>query len=229
MKHPVRHILKAIIYWDYALLVLVFFLIFVIPVFPARIHSELYNIFITLIYIFAAMAVGREKRYYVALALTLIILEWLSSILELSLINQFSKALSIIFFILIVINFIRQVARAKHVDARVILDAVNGYLLLAIVFSILVTLIMHFNPQAYNFPASDAVEPEVNQVFTDHMYYTLVTITTLGYGDMVPVATYAKSLATLISVSGQFYVAILIAMLVGKYASQRAKTRDEKN
>jgi hypothetical protein len=48
-------------------------------------------------------------------------------------------------------------------------------------------------------------------------------MTTVGYGDITPVSSAAKSLSNFISVSGQLYIAIIIAMLVGKFAS---KTND---
>ena len=56
---------------------------------------------------------------------------------------------------------------------------------------------------------------------SDMIYYAAVTMTTLGYGDMVPTSPIAKSLSTLIAVTGQFYIAILVAMLVGKFIAQQ--------
>lgn len=51
-------------------------------------------------------------------------------------------------------------------------------------------------------------------------YYSFVTITTLGYGDVTPVSTQARSLALLEAVLGQLYIAILIARLVGSHLAQ---------
>jgi len=52
------------------------------------------------------------------------------------------------------------------------------------------------------------------------LYFSMVTFTTLGYGDMTPQTSAGMSLATLIAVTGQIYVAVIIAMLVGKFSSQ---------
>jgi hypothetical protein len=142
-------------------------------------------------------------------------------LLNLELINDLSRGFTVIFFIFIVFNFIVGIARAKLVSAKVILDAINGYLLLAIVFSILIALAMRVDPQAFNFPEAAGEAAGNKERFIDYMYYSLVSITTLGYGDIVPKVAFAKSLATLISITGQFYIAILVALLVGKYASQR--------
>ena len=57
--------------------------------------------------------------------------------------------------------------------------------------------------------------------FSEYLYFTFVTFTTLGYGDIVPLTPLARSISILISVCGPLYLAIIIAMLVGKYASQK--------
>lgn len=224
MKHYLKRILSTLVYWDYTLLIFVFFLIFIVPFFPERLHARFYDITITLIYIIAALSIGRKgEKYTVPLAIVLMALQWLSSMLGLNLINAISKVFTIIFFILIVINYIIGIAKAKNVNAEVILNAINGYLLIGIVFSILVGLIMHLDPQAFNFPLETSDTLRLREQFVNYIYYSLVTMTTLGYGDIVPKAPYAKSLATFISITGQFYIAILVALLVGKFAATRNK------
>lgn len=223
MKSLLRKIFLSIVYWDFSLLIMVVFLIFVIPLFPNTSHPRLYDIFFTLIYVFAAMAVGRKNKFILWFAVALIILEWISSELDFVLIHDISRSLSMIFFIIIVIYFIAGIAKAKKVDAKIILDAINGYLLLSILFSIIIALIMRHNPQAFNFPLADENSTGGTVEFVNYMYYSLVSISTLGYGDIVPIAPYAKSLATFISICGQFYIAILLALLVGKYAASQNK------
>ena len=53
-------------------------------------------------------------------------------------------------------------------------------------------------------------------------YYSFVTMTTLGYGDIVPVSSAARGLATLQAVVGQLYLAVLVARLVGLYVAESA-------
>ena len=74
------------------------------------------------------------------------------------------------------------------------------------------------NPDAFSFP--DISKDEYRHVT---IYYTYVTISTLGYGDLVPISPAGRSIATLISLSGQIYIAVIIAMLVGKFASRNDK------
>jgi voltage-gated potassium channel Kch len=74
------------------------------------------------------------------------------------------------------------------------------------------------NPGSYNFPAIDIAYGEDVSHVSKFIYYTFVTFTTLGYGDIVPQTPVARSLAILISITGQIYIAIIIALLVGKFA-----------
>jgi hypothetical protein len=74
---------------------------------------------------------------------------------------------------------------------------------------------------AYKFPEAIDLTGRTSAYLHEYIYYTFVTFTTLGYGDIIPLKPISKSLALLISISGQIYVAIIIAMLVGKYASNQ--------
>ena len=51
-------------------------------------------------------------------------------------------------------------------------------------------------------------------------YYAFTALTTVGYGDVVPLTPVARSMSILISVTGQLYIAVVIALLIGKYISQ---------
>jgi hypothetical protein len=56
------------------------------------------------------------------------------------------------------------------------------------------------------------------------LYFSFVTLATLGYGDIVPLKPYTRSLATLITITGQFYIAIIVALLVGKFSAKQNTT-----
>ena len=71
-----------------------------------------------------------------------------------------------------------------------------------------------------------------DQAFTaaEMVYYSFVTLTTLGYGDIVPVSPSARALATLEALTGQLYLTVLVARLVGlhiTHASRRRSAEDQ--
>ena len=69
--------------------------------------------------------------------------------------------------------------------------------------------------------AGDAAAHSVEERYSrDFTYYSYVTLTTLGYGDITPKTPTAKYLATLEAIIGQLYLAVLIARLVGLYIAQ---------
>ena len=61
----------------------------------------------------------------------------------------------------------------------------------------------------------------------EFMYYSFVTITTLGYGDLTPVRPLARAVTYLEAIVGQFYVAVLVAWLVGMYLLGQEQTRQQ--
>jgi hypothetical protein len=179
-------------------------------------------VFCTLVYFTAALSVERYRNQFAVTAVVIMTLMWVSSPKNLPLINMISNLLGIVFFVFIVVSFIITISKSKKVTARVILESINGYLLLGILFTIIITVIMALNPMAFSFPEGSLHEENLNN-FGNYMYYTLVSMSTLGYGDVLPVAPYAKSIATFMSVAGQLYIAVIIAMLVGKFAGNQSE------
>lgn len=106
------------------------------------------------------------------------------------------------------------VARGVFAPGRVTIHRVVGavflYLLVAMVFASLYTIIGAYNPDAFNgLVVSDTADNAAHLI-----YFSMVTLTTLGYGDIVPVSPFARSFATLEAAFGALYPATLIARLV---------------
>ena len=207
--------------FNYSLLALVVFTMFFVIFFPLSWQGVMYNYLFTLIYLNAALAMEKYRKQILIIAFVVMVLEMGSSWLEMPIINWVSEILNVVFFIYIVANFIAMIARSKTVNSKVILESINGYLLLGFVFSLLIAIAMRYDPGAFKFPEETALFPVQVNNFSNYMYYGLVTLSTLGYGDIVPTQPFSKSLATLTSIAGQLYIAIIIAMLVGKYASKQ--------
>ena len=152
-----------------------------------------------------------------ATGLAVIFLLLLSSFFENDFLNILDYIATFLFLVLIVVFIIRHIARKNEVDATIIISSINGYLLLGVVWSVLLHSAYILESRvpagtpAILFPGS--VQPG----YSDFVYFTFVTMTTLGYGDILPVSEISRSITMLISISGQFYMTLLVALLVGKY------------
>jgi len=129
------------------------------------------------------------------------------------------------FNVFITVFMIRHVFISKKVTGTLILNSINGYLLLGFLGAVLLSmvekiqkLVFQSDIAATNFVGSTA------EGFHEYLYFSFVTLTTLGYGDITPISTIAKSITLIIAVTGQFYMTILVAVLVGKFLR-----KDEKN
>lgn len=207
--------------WGIILLITLLFTIFVLPVIDFRWQKPLSWITDTLIFLAAIASVARRKKMVITIALVALALEWISDLFNLWLLNSVSKGLNSIFFLLVVILLIKQVATSEHVDLKVILGSVIGYLLLGLLYAIVINYIMVHDPAAFQVTQVQTREVSGHSWYGESVYFTFVTLATLGYGDILPLKPYARSLAIFITVSGQLYIAIIIALLVGKFAAVR--------
>lgn len=121
------------------------------------------------------------------------------------------------FLVAIVALMIGHIARSRVVTPTIILSAINAYLLLGVLSAVLLAIasadVFTASPQAMGIDFSGQAEP----TFHDYLYFSFVTLTTLGYGDITPQSPLCRSVAVLIAIIGQLYMAILVAMLVGKF------------
>ena len=98
-----------------------------------------------------------------------------------------------------------------RITVRRLQGAVVVYLNIALIFASAFSLVWELRPAAFaNLTASAGGPAELDTM----MYFSLTTLTTTGYGDIVPVDPFARSLANLEAVLGQFYLAITVARLV---------------
>ena len=105
----------------------------------------------------------------------------------------------------------------EKVDLNMIMGSICVYILVGITWSIFYFFESIMHPGAFN----GIVEEAGKQRFSDLLYYSYVTLSTLGYGDITPVSPIARTLAYLEALFGQFYIAILVASFVGMHISTK--------
>jgi len=213
--------------WNTILLFAVIFAVFVMPVLPSGGQRILFRTVYTVIYISAILALEKRNKYILVLFFSTLIIEWISGILNMEVLLVLAKAVNILFFFVIVVSLIRQIATASKVSAGVILGSVAGYLLLGLIFSIFVIFIIQRDPGSFSSAPGQAAESGESINTSVPLYFSFVTLASLGYGDIVPLKPITRSFATFVTVTGQFYIAIIVALLVGKFSSQTGIYTDE--
>lgn len=206
--------------WSTILVISVFFSVFILPVLPVEWHRWLFRVAYSIIYVSAIFSLEKRSKNLLILFAVNFSIEWISGILNLELLNDISRSVDMIFFTVIIIMLIKQIARTRDVTAGVILDSITGYLLLGLIYSIFVTLIIKNIPDSYSNIQVEQVNNATQVNVSAPLYYSFVTIASLGYGDICPIKPISRSLATIIAVSGQFYMATIVALLVGKFSSK---------
>lgn len=198
---------------SYVILTLLVFAIFFVPIFNRPLQEILdpilnIGIFLTVIFIG-----NKNRRLIFTIILFSIILRWiLAPLLSNDNFRNATQLINLVIFIYAVFQLIISIAKSEAVKAKVVIDAINGYLILGLAFSHLVHFTESFYPGAFSFEDADLP-------FSMYNYFSFVTLSTLGYGDVTPQMPISRSLATLIAVSGQMYMAIIIALIVGKFAA----------
>lgn len=127
----------------------------------------------------------------------------------------FGQLAWMLFFAFVAWSELRAVLRQKQITGETISMAISVYLLLGLIWSFLYDVIYQLQPHAFslNGTASELVGPghPVGPVLT---YFSFITLTTIGYGDVAPVTLQARYAALAEGITGQFYLAILVARLV---------------
>lgn len=201
------------------LMILTIIIVFVVPVLPKNYFPYLNTVLVSGIFFSAAFSLKKHRPYLIGTAFFLTTIVWLILLLDIQILSTIIRALEFIFFMYLVTSLIIQVSQIASVTLKVIIDSITGYLLLGFAFNLIVTTVSILIPNAYNINLSKGSDGKILTSIGDYMYYSFVTFTTTGYGDILPIHPISKSLSVLISVSGQLYLAIIIAMLVGKYSS----------
>jgi hypothetical protein len=201
------------------LLIFILALIAIQP-FGEAIHklSLFVQIITSVILISAIYAVGQRIRHTVIgilLAVPLLITMWAKHLLEIRWLQIPESVIGITFFGFIITLILKFILSRDEIKADMIAGAAAVYLLLAITWAYAYSLI------AIVVPGSFAMAETQNITRSIAIYYSFVTITTLGYGDIFPVTTAAKSCAVLEAVVGQLYLVITVAWLVGVHVSQK--------
>jgi len=191
--------------------------------------SELAEVMrLTLVLLAGLLALSRRSKtltWGVLLVLPTLVGKWLDH-WQPDLVPDWSFQVPAVLFVAFVIaHMLRFILRAPHVNSEVLSAGVAGYLLVGWLWALAYTLVAQLSPAAFAFSTGPAADHAMKG-FTA-LYFSFITLSTVGYGDVTAVSNPARMLAMAEAVVGIFYTTILIARLVTLYSSDARKTAPE--
>ena len=132
-------------------------------------------------------------------------------------------------------NELRAVLKQKEITREVISMSISTYLLFGLTFGLFYIVLHDLQPNALSFGSGAPLTEQ--QVIPVMIYFSLTTLSTIGFGDITPITLQARYAAVAEGITGQFYLAILVARLVGmqmtqspaQHAEQEALESDTEN
>jgi voltage-gated potassium channel len=122
----------------------------------------------------------------------------------------------LLFYLFMCLRLVEKIVTAQTVRLSVLIASIIVYLLIGICGGFVFMLIENIHPGSiYNLQIENITEP------SRFIYFSFTTMSTLGYGDITPVTPPAQSFAIILTVIGQMYTTLVVAMLVGRYLSHR--------
>jgi hypothetical protein len=184
------------------------------------ISSEFFRLFAVLVFSAALYAVlGRGWVTVVAylLGVPAIVIHIVNAAGYLLPLQPASLLLGVLYLAFVTSVFIWTVVSAASVTGDTLAGAVAAYLLVGITYGLAYGLIARLIPGSFR----DTVQPGMTIYPGEYIFFSFVTLTTVGYGDIVPWSAHARSLVILESVTGIMYPAVLIGRLIGLHSSRR--------
>jgi voltage-gated potassium channel len=207
------------------MMVALVFSLMVTPILEQRFHSRAFvYLGATMVLVIGVFVNSRRQVLFVPtlmLAALTIFVTWSTLVADYAPLFVISCLLAASFYAVVAGIMMILVLRRHLATVQSVFGAVCTYLLLGLSWSELYWAAARLNDEAFCFPpyvsASNiqAAEHEKSlPAFSDMVYFSFVTMSTLGYGDIRPQTSGARTLAWMQSVLGQFYLAVLVAWIV---------------
>ena len=202
-----------------SLLIFIIAILIIGPLFEDFVRLRiLMNILWSAIFVSAIYAVSQKKHHILIaalLALPMLGAIWSKHLVAHHPLQVVGYLCGVAFILFVIVQMLIFIYSHEEVTRDLIIGAAVVYLLMAVMWTFIFGVVETLNPGSFNIPEGQDVAA------TNHfLYYSFVTLTTLGYGDITPVTSLARALCILEAVIGQLYLVVQVAWLVGVHVSQ---------
>lgn len=157
------------------------------------------------------------RKLNLSLLAILIISSVVISTMDLPPVPLIDLCVTLVFFVAAAFSAAKRILLKGEVNGNIIVGAIAVYVLLGLIWSILYLIVLEFSPTAFN--GMEHLLWQEN--FSRSTYFSYVTLTTLGYGDISPAEPISRVLVYLEAMAGTFYMAVVIASLIGARAGKK--------
>ncbi|MBI3800282.1 MAG: hypothetical protein HY268_25320 [Deltaproteobacteria bacterium] len=165
----------------------------------------------------AALASAAHERWFrvlLLLGIAFVVTRGIRAVLGVEVLLPISEVLWVLASLLATVATARHALRAGVIDAERIFAALAVYLLTGLIFAICYWLLDQTWPASFGGASASGLD------LARAIYFSFVTLATVGYGDVIPASDSARGLAILEAVGGQMYLTVLVARLVSLYSKQ---------
>ena len=189
-------------------------LILLSPVVEDHLHGErLVRVLFTITIASAVWAASVDRKALLAacsLALPWLFLTWIGGGMYGTALNLTAQFILVALNIFVFCLIIHRVISADVIDVNIVCGGLALYLLLAVTWAVTYAIIEGLTPGSFAAGGTPIA-------WHNFLYFSLTTITTLGYGDILPTSPFARIWSTMEAVTGVLYIAVLVARLVSLY------------
>jgi hypothetical protein len=208
---------------------LVFFLFSaaIMSEFPGTIGQDIFSVVTVLMLLVSLKSLRTEKTWIWAvyfLTLFYVILTVLGRVFEHDLNVYLTLLILLMFFMGSFSAAVKQVLFVGDIDGNKIIGSLSLYMLLGLIWAVIYLLLLAMDPTAF----SGIETAQWQQSFSRVAYYSFVTLTTLGYGDILPTNHLSEFFVYLEAIIGVFYMAIIVASLISLHLASLDGERREK-
>jgi hypothetical protein len=169
----------------------------------------------------AVAATGRIARIFaILLAAVAAVVSWVRFSTESDVLTPVHASITVLFWAMLIGVILMQVFREGKINFHRIQGAIAVYLLMGLMWANFYRLVLYFDTDAFSLASgSDST------LMSNLVYFSFVTLTTVGYGDITAVHPIARSMAMVEALTGQLFPAILIARLVSMEVTHSASNK----